>query len=126
MLAHELNRHDQSHTEMQHLHPQLFAPRRQNWWQSETPWRCKLFVPLVERLPATRWTRYRLARLVFRPSVPLKIRLAPLRRTRFEPDRAHLGASAPSENLPRVSKSEIRSPAGDEQSLSALCRYHCV
>jgi glycosyltransferase involved in cell wall biosynthesis len=57
--THSTYRHEQIVAELQRLHPALFANRRKNWAQSRAPWRLRLGLPVVSRLPLG--TRARLA-----------------------------------------------------------------
>jgi glycosyltransferase involved in cell wall biosynthesis len=52
-------RHEQIIVELHRLHPALFANRRKNWARSTAPWRLRLGLPVVSRLPVG--TRGRLA-----------------------------------------------------------------
>jgi hypothetical protein len=75
MLARTQKLHAEIYHDMERRHPKLFAERRRNWRRSSAPWRCKLLLPLVARLPLSAWTRHRLSRLVFRPTATLRVRL---------------------------------------------------
>jgi hypothetical protein len=80
MLTGAQKLHAEIYRDMAARHPTLFAERRTNRRRSTAPRRCKLLLPVVDRLPLSPWTRHRLSRLVFAPSAALKVRFArPLR-----------------------------------------------
>ena len=56
-------------------HPRLFAERSANRRRSPAPYRCKLLLPLIDRLPLGDYTKQRLFRLVNRPTAALRARL---------------------------------------------------
>jgi glycosyltransferase involved in cell wall biosynthesis len=60
-------RHAQIEGELRYRHQRLFAERRRNWLRSEAPWRARLLLPLIFRLPLPPATRFRLAVLVGNP-----------------------------------------------------------
>jgi glycosyltransferase involved in cell wall biosynthesis len=60
-------RHTQIEDELRQRHRPLFAQRRRNWRRSSAPWRSRLLLPVVFRLPLPRATRFRLAVLVGNP-----------------------------------------------------------
>jgi glycosyltransferase involved in cell wall biosynthesis len=75
MLAETEQRHDAMTALLRERHPQLFAERGANRKRSSAPLRCKLLFPLVDRLPASGYTKQRLFRFVNRPGAALRARL---------------------------------------------------
>jgi glycosyltransferase involved in cell wall biosynthesis len=75
MLAETEQRHDSMTTILRERHPRLFAERAANRKRSSAPLRCKLLFPLVDRLPASGYTKHRLFRLFNRPGAALRARL---------------------------------------------------
>ncbi len=75
MLAETEQRHDAMTAVLQERHPRLFAERAANRGRSAAPLRCKLLFPLVDRLPASGYTKQRLYRFVNRPGAALRARL---------------------------------------------------
>jgi glycosyltransferase involved in cell wall biosynthesis len=60
-------RHTQIEEELRRRHQRLFAERRRNWVRSGAPWRERLLLPLIFRLPLSRAMRFRLGVLVGNP-----------------------------------------------------------
>ncbi len=90
MLADAQKLHDDICRDIRNRHRDLFARRPANRRESNAPWRCKVLFPLVQLLPVSGWTRHRLSRLIYQPSVPLKVRLDRVlrrRRARRSPSR---------------------------------------
>ncbi|HST26339.1 MAG TPA: glycosyltransferase family 2 protein [Gaiellaceae bacterium] len=75
MLADTQTRHEDMLALLRSRHPQLFAGRPANRRRSGAPLRCKLLLPLVDRLPLGAYTKQRLFRLVNRPGAALRARL---------------------------------------------------
>jgi glycosyltransferase involved in cell wall biosynthesis len=75
MLADTEQRHDATTALLRERHPQLFADRGANRRHSSAPLRCKLLFPLIDRLPASGYTKHRLFRFVNRPGAALRARL---------------------------------------------------
>jgi hypothetical protein len=71
MLAGAVSRHQELVAELREHHPFLFAGRHLNRRHSPAPRRCKLLLPLIDRLPLREFTKHRLFRLVNRPLAPL-------------------------------------------------------
>jgi glycosyltransferase involved in cell wall biosynthesis len=82
MLAAAATRHGALFAQMRQRHPGLFADRRANWLRSRAPWRCKLLLPLIDRLPIDVRTRHRVFRAVYRPTAAVKVRLGRLAQVR--------------------------------------------
>jgi glycosyltransferase involved in cell wall biosynthesis len=75
MLAGAAQRHGAILSVLRERHPRLFAERSANRRRSPAPLRCKLLLPLIDRLPLGDYTKHRLFRLVNRPSAALRARL---------------------------------------------------
>ena len=75
MLAGAEQRHGAILAVLRERHPRLFAERGANRQRSPAPHRCKLLLPLIDRLPLGDYTKQRLFRLVNRPTAPLRARL---------------------------------------------------
>jgi len=75
MLADTQLRHGAMLSVLRERHPRLFAERAPNRRRSQAPLRCKLLLPLVDRLPLGDYTKQRLFRLVNRPGAALRARL---------------------------------------------------
>ena len=75
MLADTQQRHDAMTALLRERHAGLFAARDENRRRSPAPLRCKLLLPLVDRLPVGGYTKQRLFRLVNRPGAALRARL---------------------------------------------------
>src|SRR4051812_40232126 len=71
MLAETRSRHAEQFALLRARHGALFAARRRNWWRSRAPWRMRLLLPLVARLPGP---RHRLALFVSWPGHGLRAR----------------------------------------------------
>jgi glycosyltransferase involved in cell wall biosynthesis len=68
-------RHDKIVRELRRRHPRLFAGRRRAWMRSAAPWRMRLLLPLVERLPVSPRSRLRLQLLVLDPGASANVLL---------------------------------------------------
>jgi glycosyltransferase involved in cell wall biosynthesis len=66
MLAGTQQRHSEMLARLRRRHPRLFADRPRNRRRSPAPLRCKLLLPLVDRLPLGQYTKQRLFRLISR------------------------------------------------------------
>jgi glycosyltransferase involved in cell wall biosynthesis len=75
MLADAEQRHGAILAVLRERHPRLFSERGDNRRRSPAPHRCKLLLPLIERLPLGDYTKQRLFRLVNRPTAALRARL---------------------------------------------------
>ena len=75
MLADAEQRHGAILAVLMERHPRLFAERDANRRRSPAPYRCKLLLPLIDRLPLGDYTKQRLFRLVNRPAAALRARL---------------------------------------------------
>jgi glycosyltransferase involved in cell wall biosynthesis len=76
-------RHTQIEDELRRRHEPLFAQRRENWRRSRAPWRSRLLLPIVFRLPLVpRAIRFRLAVLVGNPVAVPRLWLQGRRRAR--------------------------------------------
>jgi hypothetical protein len=76
MLADCVPRHAELYLGLRERHPELFASRDANRRRSTAPWRAKLLLPFVERLPfLDAFARHRLYLLVNRPRQILALRL---------------------------------------------------
>jgi glycosyltransferase involved in cell wall biosynthesis len=75
MLADAEKRHGAILAVLRERHPRLFAERAANRRNSPAPLRCKLLLPLIDRLPLRDYTKQRLFRLVNRPAAALRARL---------------------------------------------------
>jgi len=75
MLAHVVSQHSEILAVLRERHRALFTGRRANWRRSKAPWRCKLLLPAIDRLPIDEYMRHRLFRLVNDPIAPIKARL---------------------------------------------------
>jgi glycosyltransferase involved in cell wall biosynthesis len=75
MLAGAEQRHGAILAMLMERHPRLFAERGANRRRSPAPRRCKLLLPLIDRLPLGDYTKQRLFRLVNRPTAALRARL---------------------------------------------------
>lgn len=92
MLAETRSRHAEQFGKCVARHPDLFARRRESWRRSDAPWRMKLLLPLIARLPLfDAPARHRLVLFVSWPLHGLRMRRA-RRRRRAAPDR---GPAAP-------------------------------
>ena len=61
-------KHTRIEDELRRRHEQLYARRQENWRRSQAPWRARLLLPIVFRLPLVpRAVRFRLALLVGNP-----------------------------------------------------------
>jgi glycosyltransferase involved in cell wall biosynthesis len=80
--ASHFERHDTIVSQLHARHPALFAARRANWRRSSAPWRLKLLLPVVERLPLSQATTYRIVNFLAAPGILLKLRLSRLVRRR--------------------------------------------
>lgn len=77
MLSESRSRHGEQYAKCVARHPDLFARRRQAWLRSTAPWRMKLLLPLVARLPRLGApTRHRLTMFVSWPRHGLRMRRA--------------------------------------------------
>lgn len=74
MLGDMVQRHEQTYGRLRERHPALFAGRRQAWRRSTAPWRVRLLLPLVRRLPVSPFDRHRLTLLVNDPAQMLAMR----------------------------------------------------
>jgi hypothetical protein len=75
MLAGAEQRHGAILAVLMERHPRLFAERGANRRRSPAPHRCKLLLPLIDRLPLGDYKKQRLFRLVNRPAAALLARL---------------------------------------------------
>jgi glycosyltransferase involved in cell wall biosynthesis len=75
MLADAEQRHGAILAVLIERHPRLFAERDANRRLSPAPYRCKLLLPLIDRLPLGDYTKQRLFGLVNRPTAALRARL---------------------------------------------------
>ena len=75
MLAATEERHGTMLTLLRERHSRLFAERSANRRRSPAPRRCKLLLPLIDRLPLGDYTKQRLFRFVNRPTAALRARL---------------------------------------------------
>jgi glycosyltransferase involved in cell wall biosynthesis len=71
-----LEQHGDFAAELRHRHPDLFARRRITRGASPAPLRAKVLFPLIERLPASSYDRFRLLRFVRHPGRLLRARRA--------------------------------------------------
>jgi hypothetical protein len=76
MLGEMVDRHEQTYARLRGRHERLFAARRRNWRRSRAPWRVKLLLPLVHRLPVRPFVRHRLTLFVNDPRQILAMRRA--------------------------------------------------
>jgi len=74
MLGDMVDRHEQTYARLRGRHEPLFAARRRNWRRSRAPWRVKLLLPLVHRLPLRAFDRHRLTLFVNDPLQILALR----------------------------------------------------
>lgn len=77
MLGETIARRDERLAQLRLRHPDLFARRSRTWRSSQAPWRSRLLLPLVHRLPLSTANRHRLTLLVDHP-----VEVARLRRLR--------------------------------------------
>jgi glycosyltransferase involved in cell wall biosynthesis len=61
-------RYDTRILELRAAHAELFAARGRNWRRSVAPWRMKLLLPAIDRLPFSESNRRRLFDLAWRPT----------------------------------------------------------
>jgi glycosyltransferase involved in cell wall biosynthesis len=71
----DFERHDEIVSELRRRHPRLFMLRREAWKRSTAPWRTRLLLPLVARVPASPRTRLRLHALVLDPAATAEVLL---------------------------------------------------
>jgi glycosyltransferase involved in cell wall biosynthesis len=76
MLAETRSRHADQFGRLRERHPGLFARRRRAWLRSSSPWRMRLLLPLVARLPLAAPLRQRIALFVSWPRHGVRMRLA--------------------------------------------------
>jgi len=70
-------RHGEIFAELRRRHPSLFAARRHNWLRSKAPWRVKLGLPLVVRLPLPVRVRLAIANALNHPAVVFRAAVVP-------------------------------------------------
>ncbi len=76
MLGETQQRHGAQLDLLRTRHPRLFDERAANRRRSSAPLRCKLFFPLVDRLPVADYTRQRLFRAISRPGAAARALLS--------------------------------------------------
>jgi hypothetical protein len=77
MLAETRSRHAEQFAKCRERHPALFRRRRRAWLRSSAPWRMRLLLPLVARVPGLAPpVRHRLALFVSWPAHGLRMRRA--------------------------------------------------
>jgi glycosyltransferase involved in cell wall biosynthesis len=76
MLTETRRRHGDQFALLRRRHPDLFAARRRAWLRSTAPWRMRLLLPLVSRLPVAPSSRHRIALFVSWPRHGIRMRLA--------------------------------------------------
>ena len=82
MLAETRSRHAEQFGLVRSRHPALFAARRRAWRRSTAPWRMRLLLPVVARLPVAAPLRHRIALFVSWPAHGLRMRRARRARAR--------------------------------------------
>jgi glycosyltransferase involved in cell wall biosynthesis len=74
MLGETIARRDELLALLRARHPDLFARRSRTWRTSRAPWRSRLLLPLVRRLPLSTASRHRLTLFVDHPVEILRLR----------------------------------------------------
>jgi glycosyltransferase involved in cell wall biosynthesis len=74
MLGETIARRDERLAQLRLRHPELFARRSRTWRSSRAPWRSRLLLPLVHRLPLSTTNRHRLTLFVDHPVEIIRLR----------------------------------------------------
>jgi glycosyltransferase involved in cell wall biosynthesis len=76
-------RHEDVMDELRRAHHPLFARRRRTWHVTTAPWRARLLLPLVDRLPVSRRSQWRVAYVLLQPRMIVNDDVRPLVRRRL-------------------------------------------
>jgi glycosyltransferase involved in cell wall biosynthesis len=75
MLGGTIERHAALYAQLAARHPALFERRSSSWQASQAPWRARLLLPVVHRLPLSSFSRHRLTLFVNHPVEIAQLRL---------------------------------------------------